>query len=154
MSSPTRGTGQAATNDAEADAIQLKAVLGRVYRHLRQLKGGGITLSESSALAALDRHGPTTAANLAKLEQITPQSIGVTLAALEEQGLIEKHRDPEDGRRVILSLTLSGKELTERRRSARTEQLARALDSGFTTEERRRLVASIPLLERLADLIQ
>jgi DNA-binding MarR family transcriptional regulator len=150
MNRPTQ-----ATSAAQADAIQLKAALGRIYRQLRLTRAsGGLTMPESSALALLDRNGAMTAAALAKLEGITPQSIGVTLAALEEQGLVEKHRDPADGRRVILSLTASGRELTERRRSARAEQLARALEAGFTPDERRELLAAIPLLERLAEQIQ
>jgi DNA-binding MarR family transcriptional regulator len=145
----------ASAPDTLTDAVRVKAALGRIYRQLRLTRAhGGLTMPESSALTMLDRNGPMTAAALAKLEQITPQSIGVTLAALEEQDLIEKHRDPEDGRRVILSLTRSGKQLTERRRSARTEQLARALETGFTDAERRQIVAAVPLLERLAELIQ
>lgn len=142
------------TSDAQADAIQIKAALGRMYRQLRQTKEtGGLTLPESSALSTLDRHGPTTAANLAKLEQITPQSIGVTLGSLEEHGLIQKDRDPEDGRRVILSLTDRGHELLAHKRSVRTEQLARALE-GFTAKEREHLLAAVPLFERLAELIR
>ncbi len=145
----------ATTSDAQSDALQIKAALGRVYRQLRQTKAtGGLSLSESAALSTLDRHGPTTAAALAKLEQITPQSIGVTLAALEAQGLVQRHRDPEDGRRVILSPTEQGQEAVARKRSARTEQLTRALETGFTEAERQQLVAAVPLLERLGELIQ
>lgn len=145
----------AASRDPQADAVQIKAALGRVYRQLRQTKDtGGLTLPESSALSTLNRHGPTTAANLAKLERITPQSIGVTLAALETHGLIERHRDPADGRRVILSLTEPGHELVEHKQTVRTEQLTRALEAGFTEAERRQILAATPLLERLAELIQ
>ena len=50
-----------------------------------------------------------TAAQLAKLEQISPQSIGATVPALESKGLIRRAPDPEDGRRVILFLTAMGR---------------------------------------------
>jgi DNA-binding MarR family transcriptional regulator len=140
--------------DAQADAIEIKASLGRTYRHLRRTKvTGGLTMPESSALSTLNRNGPTTAANLAKLEHITPQSIGVTLTSLEEHGLIQKDRDPEDGRRVILSLTTSGHELLEHRNTVRTEQLTKALE-GLSATEREQLRKAMPLLERMAELIQ
>ncbi|MGO9889223.1 MAG: MarR family winged helix-turn-helix transcriptional regulator [Solirubrobacteraceae bacterium] len=110
-------------------------------------------MSESSALARLDRNGPATAAALARLEQISPQSIGATLAALEARGLLTRTPDPDDGRRVILSITDAGLGVLRDRRNARTEQLARALSSGFTPDELDQLMAVAPLLERLAQSI-
>lgn len=79
--------------------------------------------------------------------------MGATLAALEERGLTQRARDPEDGRRVILSLTRAGAEALQSRRDARVEQLARALASEFTHAELEQLGAAAPLLERLAQRI-
>jgi DNA-binding MarR family transcriptional regulator len=93
---------------------------------------GELTLPETSALARLDRGGPTTSAALARLEQISPQSMGATLGALEARGLVERRPDPGDGRRVVLSFTEAGLEALRNRRDERTEQLARALATGFT----------------------
>ena len=125
-----------------------------LLRRLRQIPTGDeLTLSESAALARLDRGGPATAATLARAEQISPQSMGATLAALETRGLITRAPDPEDGRRVILSVTDAGLEVLRNRRTARTEQLARALSSGFTPAELEQLAAVAPLLERLAQSI-
>jgi DNA-binding MarR family transcriptional regulator len=61
--------------------------------------------------------------------------------------------DPDDGRRVILSITDAGLGVLRDRRNARTEQLARALSSGFTADELDQLMAVAPLLERLAQSI-
>ena len=79
--------------------------------------------------------------------------MGATLAGLEARGLIERHPDPLDGRRVVLSVTAAGQEVLRSRRNARTEQLARALTNGFTPTELNQLMAAAPLLERLAQLI-
>ena len=107
---------------AEA-AGELRATLGVLYRRIRQSRvAGDLTLPESSALSRLDHHGPTTAAQLAKLEQISPQSIGVTLQGLEAKGLVQRHPDPSDGRRVMLSLSEAGQETVHSKRSVRTEQ--------------------------------
>lgn len=59
--------------------------------------------------------------------------------------------DPDDGRRVVLSVTRAGKEARRQRRTARTRQLAAALSGEFTDEERAQLAAAAPLLERLVE---
>jgi DNA-binding MarR family transcriptional regulator len=132
----------------------LRVSIGLLLRRLRQVQvEGELTLPESSALTRLDRGGPATASALAKLEQISPQSMGATLSALEARGLIERHPDPLDGRRVVLSVTAAGRDVLRSRRNARTEQLARALANGFTPAELNQLMAAAPLLERLAQSI-
>jgi DNA-binding MarR family transcriptional regulator len=94
-----------------------------------------------------------TATALAKLEQISPQSMGATLAALEARGLVERCPDPADGRRAVISATEAGLQALRNRRNARTEQLAQALSAEFTRSELRQLMAAAPLIERLAQSI-
>jgi DNA-binding MarR family transcriptional regulator len=140
--------------DPGALAADLRLSIGLLLRRLRQVPTGDeLTLSESAALARLDRGGPATAAELARAEQISPQSMGATLGALQERRLIARAPDPEDGRRMILSISESGLEVLRHRRNRRTEQLERALAGGFTTAELEQLAAAAPLLERLAHSI-
>ena len=135
-------------------ATQLRLSIGLLLRRLRQIPTGDeLTLSEGAALARLDRGGPATAAELARAEQISPQSMGATLGTLQARGLIAKRPDPEDGRRMILSITEPGLEVLRHRRTQRTEQLATALAAGFTPAELAQLAAAAPLLERLANSI-
>jgi DNA-binding MarR family transcriptional regulator len=76
-------------------AAALRVSIGLLLRRLRQVQvEGELTLPESSALARLDRGGPTTPARWPRLEQISPQSMGATLAALEARGLVERRPDP------------------------------------------------------------
>jgi DNA-binding MarR family transcriptional regulator len=132
----------------------LRASIGLLLRRLRQVQADGeLTLPESAALTRLDRGGPSTASALARLEQISPQSMGATLGALEARGLVERRPDPQDGRRVVLSVTDSGRQALQDKRNARTERLAKALSAGFTPSELRQLEAAAPLLERLAQSI-
>jgi DNA-binding MarR family transcriptional regulator len=142
----------------DADIIEvagaLRASIGLLLRRLRQVQvEGELTLPESAALTRLDRGGPSTASALARLEQISPQSMGATLAALEARALVERRPDPGDGRRVLLSVTGAGRQVLQSKRNARTEQLAKALAAGFTPSEVRQLEAAAPLLERLAQSI-
>jgi DNA-binding MarR family transcriptional regulator len=135
-------------------AAALRMSLGLLLRRLRQIPATGeLTLPESSALVRLDRGGSATAAELARQEQISPQSMGATLAALEARGLLARAPDPADGRRVIISITPSGRRVLNNRRNARVEQLASALAADFTAAERQQLLAAAPLLERLAHRI-
>jgi DNA-binding MarR family transcriptional regulator len=132
----------------------LRVSIGLLLRRMRQVPGEGeLTLPETSALARLDRGGPATSSGLAKLEQISPQSMGATLAALEGRGLVERHPDPADGRRAVLSVTDAGRQVLRDNRDARTGQLAKALAAGFTPAELRQLMAAAPLIERLAQSI-
>jgi DNA-binding MarR family transcriptional regulator len=135
-------------------AAALRVSIGLLLRRLRQVQvEGELSLPESSALVRLDRGGPTTPGELAKLEQISPQSMGATLAALEARGLVGRRPDPRDGRRVVLSVTEAGRAVLLDKRNARAEQLAKALSAGFTPAELRQLMAAAPLLERLAQSI-
>jgi DNA-binding MarR family transcriptional regulator len=132
----------------------LRASIGLLLRRLRQVQAEGeLTLPESAALTRLDRGGPSTASALARLEQISPQSMGATLGALEARGLVERRPDPQDGRRVVLSITDAGRQVLQNKRNARAERLAKALAAGFTPSELRQLQAAAPLLERLAQSI-
>jgi DNA-binding MarR family transcriptional regulator len=141
-------------HDADDVAAALRMSIGLLLRRLRQVPAEGeLTLPESSALARLDRGGPTTATALARLEQISPQSMGATLSALEERGLVERRPDPRDGRRAVISLTGAGLRALRNKRNARTRQMARALSDGFTPSELSQLMAAAPLLERLAQSI-
>ena len=136
--------------DDVAGALQSSVRL--LVQRLRQTQAveGDLTSSETSALARIDRVGPTTAAELARLERISPQSMGATLGALEERGLVRRAPDPDDGRRLIMSLTDEGQELLRRRRQARNELLSHALADGFTRAELAQLLVAAPLIERLA----
>ena len=135
-------------------AAALRVSIGLLLRRLRQVQvEGELSLPESSALVRLDRGGPATPGELAKREQISPQSMGATLAALETRGLIGRRPDPRDGRRVVLSVTEAGRDLLLDKRNARTRQLAQALSAGFTPAELSQLMAAAPLLERLAQSI-
>ncbi len=138
--------------DVSEVAGALRVAVGLLVRKLRQpLKEGELTIAESSALGRLERSGPATSSALARLDRISPQSMGVTVAALLERGLVERSRDPEDGRRIVLSITEAGRRTVHDKRGARTEQIAAALRDGFSDDELGQLKAAAALLERLAE---
>jgi DNA-binding MarR family transcriptional regulator len=140
--------------DVTEAAAALRVSIGLLLRRMRQVRPDGeLSLPETSALARLDRSGPATSSALAKEEQISPQSMGATLAALEARGLVARQPDPDDGRRAVLTLTGAGQQVLRDKRSARVAQLAAALSSAFSPAEVIQLKAAAPLLERLAHSI-
>jgi DNA-binding MarR family transcriptional regulator len=140
--------------EAEKVAAALYLSVGLFKRRLRQVPAEGeLSLPESSALRRLERGGPATVTALAKAEQISVQSMGATLHTLEARGLIERHPDPADGRRSVMSVTDAGLAALSDKRNARIAQLARALAAGFTPGELDQLMAAMPLIERLAENI-
>ncbi|MDI5964595.1 MarR family winged helix-turn-helix transcriptional regulator [Streptomyces sp. SL13] len=136
-------------------AAVLLASISVLVRRVRQVPtGGGLTLPERTALSHLDRSGPTTSSALAREVQITAQAMGATIGTLRARGLVERRADPDDGRRVVLSVTDAGLQALKDKRNARNELIARALTSGtFTPTELEQLAAAAPLLERLAQNI-
>lgn len=130
----------------------LRGSMGLLLRRARQthLMNGELTWAENSALRRLAEDGPATSAELARVEQIRPQSMGQTLAGLADRGLVARDADPHDGRRVLFSLTEAGRQKRLAARDARAEQLGAILAAEFTDAELRQLVAIAPLVERLA----
>ncbi len=136
--------------DVDEVAEAVLAGVSLLVRRVRQSPvEGELSMPERSAMSRLARNGPATSAALARLEQISPQSMGATLARLEARGVVQRGADPSDGRRVVLSLTAAGVSLLRTKRSARSAQLARALADGFSEAELVQLAAAAPLLERL-----
>ncbi|MFC1403855.1 MULTISPECIES: MarR family winged helix-turn-helix transcriptional regulator [Streptacidiphilus] len=140
----------AVSSTAAQAAADLRVLLGRLRRRLKEVDNtDGITASQLSVLSRLDREGPAAPGVLAAAERVRPQSMGATLAALEERALIERRPDPADGRRQVVSLTDEGTEAITGTRRVREEWLARALQDRYTAAERATVVEALALLERL-----
>ncbi|NII09565.1 MarR family transcriptional regulator [Oleiagrimonas sp. C23AA] len=140
------------TEQAAATASELRALVGRLKRRLRQ-EGGyeGLSLSQLSVLGRLDRHGPSTVTALARAENVRPQSMGATIASLETLGLIAGEPDPNDGRRTWLSLTPMAAEWVQKSRAAREGWLVRTITEHFSAEEQDALARGVALLSRLVE---
>jgi DNA-binding MarR family transcriptional regulator len=135
-------------------ATRLRVGVGAFKRRTQEtLSEGDLTVPQLTALSRLDRLGPSTTAELARREQITPQAMGATIASLEQRGLLERQPDSVDGRRMILSLTAAGQAVIGSGRSAVVDRVAGVLAGSFTSEEIATLDTAARLLERLAELL-
>jgi DNA-binding MarR family transcriptional regulator len=137
-----------------AIAARLRVAMGAFNRRSREASAqGDLSSPQLTVLSRLDRLGPLTTAGLARLEQITPQAMGATVAGLEQRGLVRRGSDPADARRSILSLTPAGESAIHEGRNVLADRVAAALSSSFTADEIVVLAAATPLIERLADVL-
>jgi DNA-binding MarR family transcriptional regulator len=140
-------------SDPAADlASELRVVLGKLRRRLREhANKGDLSLSQMAVLGFLDREGPSTVTTLARAEGVRPQSMGATVAALEQAGLVTGAPDPADGRQNLLSLTRAAREWIEASRAAREDWLARAIRSHLSPAEQEQLGRAAALLRRIVN---
>jgi DNA-binding MarR family transcriptional regulator len=132
-----------------AAALQVGMVL--LKRRAGETVGDGtMTVPELRTLYKIHRLGPTTTAELARREGITPQAMGNTVAALDRRGLTSRTPDPLDKRRSLLSLTDEGQRAVDSGSGAFTDRIADALAVSFTESEIEALRIAAPLIERLA----
>lgn len=145
----SRSTAQPTALDAAAVA-RLRLAVMRLSRLLRQNADTGVTPSQLSALATVDRNGPTSLGELAAFERVGPSTMTKIVAALEAAGLLERTTDPDDRRVAVASVTPAGHDLLERGRSSASSYLSERLDV-LDDDEARALAAALPALERLVD---
>src|SRR5580704_2374715 len=93
----------------ETAIIDLTQSIGLLIRRVRSAAASHeLSWTESAVMARLSRDGPATIAELARAESMKPQSMGTTVAALEERGLVGRKPHPADGRQVNIELSAKG----------------------------------------------
>ena len=114
----------------------------------------GLTALQYTALTVLEQHPDLTAAHLARHSFVTSQSMADMVTALLDRGLIERHRDPADRRRLVIALTPGGRALLDelRPRVAELEaQMLAPLDRSEVRELRQALQACRQALRARSD---
>jgi DNA-binding MarR family transcriptional regulator len=135
----------------EAAVADLAQAVGLLVRRVRAAAAAHeLSLTESSVLGRLDRDGPATTADLARAEGMKPQSMGTTIAALEELGLVSRRAHPTDGRQVNIELTAKGLAMRKGIGEAKRTWLAEAI-SALDEDERETMFAAGRIMRRLVD---
>jgi DNA-binding MarR family transcriptional regulator len=133
-------------------AIEFAQALGLLLRRIRAAAAQHeLSLTEYAVLARISKNGPATTAELARAESVRPQSMGTTVATLEELGLVERKPDPTDGRQVKIALTAKGIGVRKTAKEAKRTWIAEAV-AQLTEEEKETLFKAGEIIKRLADL--
>jgi DNA-binding MarR family transcriptional regulator len=135
--------------DAAELAARLRLTTTRLHRRLRHEADAGLSPSQLSALAVIERDGPMTLGALAEIERVAPPSITRVVAKLEGAGLVERRPDPADRRSAHVVATRAGLALVARSRQRKTAWLTGRIE-GLAPAPRARLAAALEVLDALA----
>ncbi len=103
-------------------------LIGRVYRPL--LQPLGLTYPQYLVMLVLWESGPVTVRTLCERLLLESGTLSPLLKRLQQQRLVKKAADPEDARRVIVSLTAKGEALREAAAEVPRTLLCRLLEQG------------------------
>jgi DNA-binding MarR family transcriptional regulator len=134
--------------DAVTDLVH---AIGLLVRRLRAM-GGNQDLSWTQAIVVSRLvDGPATIADLARAEAMKPQSMGTTIAALEDMGIVERKPHPTDGRQVNIELTSKGAAIRKSAKDAKQTWLAQAI-AQLDKQDQATLFAAGEIIRHLAEL--
>jgi DNA-binding MarR family transcriptional regulator len=131
-------------------ASRLRLAITRTARRLRQDAGPGLSPTQASALSTIERVGPLTPSELARIEQVQRPTISRVSARLGQAGLIERVPDELDGRGARLRVTPEGRRTLRALRGRKTAYLAERLEQ-LDPEEQAILAQASELLERMLE---
>jgi MarR family transcriptional regulator, organic hydroperoxide resistance regulator len=107
----------------------------------------GVTGPQRLVLRLVGHYGQLSPGELAELLHIDPSSLTGILHRLETARLLQRVKDPEDGRRAILTLRKKGRDLNARRARTVEDGVRRALSSLSDAK----IEAAREVLKKLAD---
>ena len=132
--------------------LDLTQAIGLLIRRVRAASASHeLSLTEGAVLGRLANDGPATTAELARAEGMKPQSMGATIASLEEMGMVERKPHPTDGRQVNIELTAKGEATRKMAKDARRTWLAQAI-AQLDKREQATLFAAGEIMKRLVEL--
>jgi DNA-binding MarR family transcriptional regulator len=136
----------------EISVFDLIQAIGLLVRRVRAAAATHeISLTERAVMGRLAKEGPATTADLARAEGMKPQSMGATIAALEEMGMVEREPHPTDGRQINIELTDKGAAVRKSTVDAKRTWLAQAI-AQLDKQEQETLFAAGEIIKRLAEM--
>lgn len=113
--------------------VQQVELLAR--RRIEQgLQDEAITAGQYLVLNLIVHHEPVSSADLARRANMTAQSMGEFIKALEAKGLLERRGDPNNRRVIQISSTAAGREALVQA-EAKVDQIEREFFGCLTVEE-------------------
>ena len=130
-------------------AARLAGLSTVLQRHLARADAGeGLTRARLSALALLVLGGPRTLGELAAAEHVRPPTMTRLVHAMEADGLVDRERNPSDGRSIIIRATPTGEKQLEHGRARQIAPLSESI-AELDRAERLQLEDASDLLGRV-----
>ncbi|AWB88204.1 MarR family winged helix-turn-helix transcriptional regulator [Salinibacterium hongtaonis] len=129
----------------------LRLTIARLARRMRSQRArDDISDGQLAVLFGLLQHGPLSIGELSTRERVTPPSMNRIVNAIEDAGFVSRGSSPDDGRKVIVTLTDAGLEITQETLRRRDAWFAQRL-SQLAPEKLAILRAAEPVLRELAE---
>jgi DNA-binding MarR family transcriptional regulator len=127
-SMPARGANGAVGSQGISMLYAVKQVELAIRHALDSLlRPTGVGTVAYTALTVLERHDGLTASELARTSFVTAQTMSELVVGLERRGLVHRDPDPDHARRLLVRLTLAGREFVHTHRPAIDEVERRML---------------------------
>jgi len=147
---PTRSRQRIPRQAEFGTADRLHSAAIHLLRSLRvEDRASGLSGPRLSALSVVVFGGPLTMSALAQAEQVQPPTITKLVREMEREGLVERVRDHDDRRVLMVRATARGRQLLEEGRRRRVVRLAAALEA-LPKSDRTLVARAAELIERLA----
>jgi len=138
------------TEGLTEQAARLRLVINRMARRLRQEAPTDLGPASIAALATIERCGPLTPSELARIEGVQRPTATRILTRLTDAGLVVRTADPEDGRSSIVQIAAEGRRALKRLRKRKTAYLARTLRE-LDDDDVAALARATEILERVLE---
>jgi DNA-binding MarR family transcriptional regulator len=131
--------------------LLMPQLVGRAKRTPPPAELAGLALGPRhlSLLSYLLLDGPTTVNALAMRLEVAPTTVSLMIADLGRAGIVERHEDPDDRRRRIVSITAAGRPAIEGWLGPGTSAWREVLQP-LTPAERHLVVSTLRAYERAA----
>ncbi|WP_280451767.1 MarR family winged helix-turn-helix transcriptional regulator [Nocardia cyriacigeorgica] len=131
---------------AEDIVVDLVVSAARLTRLAGVISGDALPPhAELRALSVLDEHGELRVSEFARIDRCSQPAATALIGKLVADGYATRHKDPDDARAVVVTLTPAGRNrLTESRRAFGSALAARL--PGYGTDRLNRLEAELTAL--------
>ena len=149
--------GRGAATDRRALTDQIIAEFRTFFRELRcmgtdRLRRGGMSMAHFHILSMLDGHGEMPMSRVADVLDVSLSNASGLIDRLEERGLVERIRVPDDRRVVLVRVTDSGRRTLSEAEVLKEEMVGRIIDA-LDVDQLKRVARAMKDVEVAARLV-
>jgi DNA-binding MarR family transcriptional regulator len=148
MIKPTATTRTMRESCARGVMETVPLVMRFLRAEMRRQRTRSLSVPQFRALVFLSRHPGASLSSMADHLGVTRPTASALVDRLVRRGLVTRAEHPQERRRLVLALTLSGARHLQQAREVARARIAGVL-AGLSTAELRKIAAGIALLERV-----
>jgi DNA-binding MarR family transcriptional regulator len=148
MIKPTATTRTRLESCARGVMETVPLVMRFLRAEIRRQRTRSLSVPQFRALVFLSRHPGASLSSMADHLGVTRPTASALVDRLVRRGLVTRTEHPQERRRIVLALTLSGARHLQQAREVARARIAGVL-AGLSTAELRKIAEGIALLERV-----